>query len=153
MMTDPSHILDGAMVEEIPHPFTRADSPQLLAQADVVGEMLFGLMPFGIGMGSIYWPLCSGIGLGLIHQIGHPGGNGLDQNLCPFALEKFKHMEVAVAFGELRPEFAGYLDYRLYAGAVDFDRVQFPTGSGESVQVILAPHVFVPFAKRVEGVA
>ena len=62
-------------------------------------------------------------------------------------------MEVAVALRELRPEFAGDLHQRLHAGAIHPDGIHFFACGPEGIQVILAPHVLVPFAEDVEGVA
>ena len=62
-------------------------------------------------------------------------------------------MEVAVAFGDLRPEFSSDLYHRLYPGTVNFNRVHLLAGSVQGVQVVLAPHVLVPLAEHVEGVA
>ncbi len=47
---------------------------------------------------------------------------GSTRTCAPSLLQEVEHVEVAVAFGGLRPEFAGDLDDRLHAQAVDFDR-------------------------------
>src|SRR6202007_3309230 len=76
MMGDPAQVLGRAMVEEVPHPLAGRNAPKFLAQADVVGELLFELIPFGIAVGAIYRPLRYGMGLGLVHEIGDPSGDG-----------------------------------------------------------------------------
>ena len=43
VVRDSAQMLDGAVIEEIPHALAGADAPQLLAQADVVGELLLRL--------------------------------------------------------------------------------------------------------------
>ena len=58
----------------------------------------------------------------LVDHVHDPGADGLHQHLRAFALQEVEHVEVAVAFGGLRPEFAGDLDDRLHAQAVDIDR-------------------------------
>ena len=58
----------------------------------------------------------------LVDHVHDPGADGLHQHLRAFALQEVEHVEVAVALGGLRPEFAGDLDDRLDAQAVDFDR-------------------------------
>ena len=78
MVCDPAHVLDGAVVEEIPHLLADADAPQLLAQADVVGELLLHLVPLGIAMRTVDRPLRGCVRFRLVHQVGHPGGDGLD---------------------------------------------------------------------------
>ena len=55
----------------------------------------------------------------LVHQVADPGADGLDHDLRAFFFEEAEHVEVAVALGGLRPEFAGDLDDGLHAGAVD----------------------------------
>jgi hypothetical protein len=45
----------------------------------------------------------------LVDHIHDPGADGLHQNLCALALQEIEHVEVAVAFGGLRPKFAGIL--------------------------------------------
>jgi hypothetical protein len=74
---------------------------------------------------AIDWPFRDRVRLSLIHQIGHPGRDRLDQHLRAFALEEFEHVEVAVALGELRPELAGDLHQRFHAGAIHLDGIHF----------------------------
>ena len=89
----------------------------------------------------------------LVHQVGDPGGDRLDQHLRAFALEKLEHVEIAVAFGGLRPEFAGDLHHRLHAGAVHFHRVQLLAAFLQRVEVDIAIEVLANLPQRVEGVA
>ena len=65
-------------------------------------------------MRTIHRPLRDRVRLRLVHQVGHPGRDRLDQHLRAFALQEVEHVEVAVAFGDLRPEFAGDLHQRLH---------------------------------------
>ena len=51
----------------------------------------------------------------LVDHVHDPGADGLHQHLRAFALQEVEHVEVAVAFGGLRPEFAGDLHDGLYA--------------------------------------
>ena len=60
----------------------------------------------------------------LVNHVHDPRADGLHQHLRALALQEVEHVEVAVAFGGLRPEFAGDLDDRLHAQAVDFDGVE-----------------------------
>src|ERR1700722_3762612 len=53
----------------------------------------------------------------LVHEVANPGSDRLDDNLCAFLLQEPEHVEVAVAFGGLRPELAGDLYDGLYACA------------------------------------
>src|ERR1700732_687668 len=114
-------MVDGAMIEEIPHALASADPPQFLAQANVISKLLLELVPFRIAVWTIDWPFRCRMGLGLIHQIRYPCSDGLDYDLCALALQEFKHVEVSVAFRDLRPKFAGDFYDGLYACAVDFD--------------------------------
>ena len=116
VMRDAAQILRCAVVEETPHPLARANAPQLLAQADVVREMLFQLVPLRVPVRTIDRPFGNRVRLGLVHQVGNPGGDGLDQHLRAFALQEFEHVEVAVALGGLRPEFAGDLHHAASRG-------------------------------------
>ena len=72
-------------------------------------------------MWTIDRPLCRRVRLSLIHQIRYPGCDGLDDDLCALAFQEFKHVEVSVAFRDLRPKFSGDFDHRLYTQAVDFN--------------------------------
>ncbi len=49
---------------------------------------------------------------------------GSTSTCAPSFSQEVEHVEVAVAFGGLRPEFAGDLDDGLHAQAVDIDRVE-----------------------------
>ena len=118
---DPAQVPDGAMVEEVPHALTCANSPQFFAQSDVVRKVLLELIPLGIPMRAIHRPLRNGVSFRLVHQIRDPGCDWLNQHLCAFALQEVEHVEVAVTLGDLRPELAGDLHHRLHAGAVHFD--------------------------------
>ncbi len=95
-------------------------------------------------MRTVHRPLGFCMGLGLIHQVRHPGGDRLHHDLRALALQEVEHVEVAVAFGDLRPEFAGDLHYRLDLGAIHFDRFILLASSFQRIQIILAPHVLVP---------
>src|SRR5215470_5761769 len=152
-VSNPAEMIDGPIVEEVPHVLAGANGPELLAQAQGVGKMLIHLVPLRMGMGTIYRPFRNGIGLRLIHQVSGPGSDWLNQNLSPLALQEFKHVEVAVAFGELGPEFPGDFDHRFDTSAVHFDGVQFVAGRLQGIEIILAPHMLVPFPKSIECVA
>src|ERR1700722_16021438 len=52
-----THLLDRAVIEEIPHALAGANAPQLLAQTDVIGELLFGFVPLRILVRATYRPL------------------------------------------------------------------------------------------------
>ena len=62
-------------------------------------------------------------------------------------------MEIAVALGELRPEFAGDFHDRLHLRAVHFDAVHLVASGGQRVEIILAPEMLVHLAEDVERVA
>src|ERR1035438_2273249 len=106
VMGDSSQLLDRAVIEEIPHPFTRAESPQLFLQADVIGELLLRLVPLRISMRTVDRPLSLGVCLCLIHQIRNPGRNRFDEHLRALSLQKIEHVEIAVALGDLSPKLA-----------------------------------------------
>src|ERR1700747_3311230 len=63
LVGNPAHLPDCAVIEEVPHALPGADAPELLAQTDVVGELLFGLVPLRIGMGTIDRPFRYGVRL------------------------------------------------------------------------------------------
>src|SRR5437660_4200037 len=120
MMGDSAHVLRGAVIEETPHPLACTDPPELLAQPDIVREILFQLVPLRVPVGTIDWPLRDRVGLRLVHQIGNPGRNRLNQNLRAFTLEEIEHVEVAVTLGELCPEYAGDHMQRVYEDSISF---------------------------------
>ncbi len=104
-------------------------------------------------MRTIRRPLGLGMCLGLVHQVRYPRCDRLNQNLRAFALKEIEHVEVAVTFGELRPELARDLYHRLHLGAIHLNRVKFLAGSGQGVEIVIAPEVLVHLAKNVEGIA
>src|SRR5437764_8801912 len=59
VMRNASKMLNGAMVEVIPHDLPRADPDHSLAQAEIVGEMLLQFIPFRIAMWTIHRPFRS----------------------------------------------------------------------------------------------
>src|SRR5580693_9206059 len=91
-----THLLDRTVIKEIPHALPGANTPELLAQTDVVGELLFGFVPLRILMRAIDRPFRYGVRFGLVHEVGDPSGNRLNQDLCAFAFEELEHVEVAV---------------------------------------------------------
>src|SRR6516162_9030646 len=111
------------------------------------------LVPLRIGVGTIYGPFRDGIRLRLIHQVSDPRGDWLNQNLRPLALQKFKHVEVAVAFRELGPEFSGDFDHGFDTRAIHFDRVQLVARRLQGIEIILTPPMLVPFPKSIDRVA
>ena len=54
----------------------------------------------------------------LVDHVHDPGADRLHQDLRALPLQEGEHVEVAVALGGLRPEFAGDLDDGLHAEAV-----------------------------------
>ena len=62
-------------------------------------------------------------------------------------------MEVAVAFGGLRPEFAGDFHHRLHPRAVHFDFVHRFAALFQRIQIVVAIQVLANLAERVESVA
>jgi hypothetical protein len=90
--------------------------------------MFLRLVPFRVGVGTVYWPFCYGVSLCLVHQVSDPRSNRFHQNLRTFAFQEIKHVEVSVAFGQLRPKFTGNFDHWLYTRTIDFDGIQFVTG-------------------------
>src|SRR5205823_5348704 len=89
---------------------------------DVVGKLLLRLVPLSVAVRLIHWPLCYGVRLRLVHQVSDPGSNWLDHYLRALALQEIKHVEVAIALGDLRPELTRDLYQRLYLGAINFER-------------------------------
>src|SRR5438105_1781382 len=133
MMGDASKMLDRAMVKEIPHLLAHADSHQFLSQTKVVSEMFLNLPPLRIAMWAIRRPLSFRMCLRLVHQIGDPGCDWFHRYLCALAFQEFEHVEIAIAFGDLGPEFAGYLHYRFHLSTIDFNRVHPFAGMVKSV--------------------
>src|SRR5262245_42115486 len=60
----------------------------------------------------------------LMNHVIDPSANGLDHNLSAFSFKKLEHVEIAVAFGSLRPELPCYLNGRLHPGPVHLDSIQ-----------------------------
>ena len=102
---------------------------QPLSKPDIVREMLFGLVPLWIPVWAVDRPLRLRVSLGLVHQIRDPGRDRFHHHLRTFAFQELEHMEVAVAFGDLCPEFPSDLHHRLHFGAVNLDLVHL-LGSG-----------------------
>src|SRR5438876_3166182 len=152
-MRNAAQVLDRAVVEEVPHLLTEANAPSFLAQADVVGKLLLQFVPLSVAIRLIHWPLRYRVRLRLVHQVSDPGSNWLDHYLRALALQEIKHVEVAIALGDLRPELTRDLYQRLYLGAINFDRIHLFAGGVQCIQIILAPHVLVPLAENVCHVA
>ena len=81
-----------------------------------------------------------------------PGADRLHQNLRPFLLQEVEHVEVAVALGGLRPEFAGDLDDRLHAQAVDIDAVELVAALGQRAGILIALELVDELADVLGGV-
>ena len=121
MVCDAAQILDRAVIEEF-HIHSPTASPIIFLRSPrSFAASFFTSHHFGLRCGRLTGHFGLGMRLGLVHQVRHPGCDRLDQHLCPFALEKFEHVEVAVAFSELRPEFARDLHHGLDFGAVHFN--------------------------------
>ena len=73
--------------------------------------------------------------------------------LRAFALQEIEHVEIAIAFGDLRPEFARDLHHRLHLGAVHLDAIHLVASGSQSAEIILSPHMLVPLAEDVKGVS
>ena len=121
VMGDASEMLDGSMVKEIPHLLAHSDSHQFLSQSEVVGELFFQLPPLRIAIWTIRRPLSFRMCLRLVHQIRDPGRDWFYHHLGPFAFQEFEHVEVAIAFGDLGPEFAGDFHDRLHLCTIHFN--------------------------------
>src|SRR5581483_6068710 len=77
--------------------------------------------------------------------------DGLNQYLRAFALQELEHVEVAVAFGDLRPELADDLHYRLHLQAVDFDGVQLFADRSHGVFIGIAVKLLAQLEQRIHG--
>ena len=73
----------------------------------------------------------------------------LHQHLRALALQKLEHVEVAVAFGGLRPELADDLDHRLHPQAIDLDGGQLLAHRGEGFLVRIAVKLLADLGQRV----
>ncbi len=82
-----------------------------------------------------------------------PGADGLYQDLGALALQEVEHVEVAVAFGGLRPEFAGNLDDGFDTQAIDIDRVEAVAAALQGGHVFVALQLIHEFADVLRGVA
>src|SRR5215472_16264360 len=89
----------------------------------------------------------------LVNHVHDPGADGLHQNLRAFLLQEVEHVDVAVALGGLRPEFAGDLDDRLHAQAVDVDTVESVAHLFERGDVLIALELVDELADVFRGVA
>src|ERR1035437_9664966 len=89
----------------------------------------------------------------LVDHVHDPGADGFHQNLRAFALQEAEHVEVAVAFGGLRPELAGDLDDGLDAQAIDIDVVKAVAAALQSGHVFVALQLVDKFADVFRGVA
>ena len=153
VMRNPAEMLDRAVIQAIPHPLADREAHQLLAQSHIIGQLFFQFPPLRISVGTIGGPLGLGVRLGLVQQIGNPSRDRLDQHLCAFPLKKVEHVEVAVALRNLRPELARDFHHWLHFRAIHFDRIEFLAGSGQGIEVVLAPEVFMHLAENIDGVA
>src|SRR5262245_27092357 len=68
VMRDAAEVLHRAVIEVVPHDLAEADAEEALAEANLVGEMLFRFVPLRVAMWTIDWPLGFRMSLGLIHQ-------------------------------------------------------------------------------------
>ena len=150
---DAAQMPDDAVVEVVPQRLAHADQRELLPQGHLIGELLLQFPPFRMLVRARHRPLGFGMGLALVQQVGDPRGDRLDQHLRALAFEEGEHVEVAVAFGRLGPEFAGDLDDGLDAGAVHFNRVQHLPALGQRIDVDIPKLVLADFAERVQRVA
>ena len=118
----------GARMLAVPDAFAQAQQQPLFAEFPIVCQLLLPFPPAGAGMRNIQaFSLFRGRP-SLIEEIGNPAADWFHIHLGAFLLQKGKHVEVAVAFGELRPELAGDLDDGLYTCVVHFDLIQALTG-------------------------
>ena len=88
--------------------------------------------------------------LHLVHHVHDPRADGLDQHLRAFALQKLEHVEVAVAFGDLRPELANDLHDGLYPEAVNLDGSDLVMHSLQGVFVGVPVELLADFQQRVD---
>jgi hypothetical protein len=88
----------------------------------------------------------------LVNHVHDPGADGLHQHLRALALQEVEHVEIAVAFGGLRPEFAGDLDDGLHAQAVDFDLVERVAAAVQRRDIIVALQLVDELADILGGV-
>ena len=77
---------------------------------------------------------------------------GIDQDVSALAFEEGKHVEVAIALGGLRPEFAGDLDDRLYAKPIHFYPADTFAAMAQHITVGIAVQVFAYLAQGIERV-
>ena len=152
-MRDSAKLFCRAVIEKVPHLLSHADAPQFLAQADVVSKLFLELVPLWILVRLVHRPLRLGMRFSLIHQVRHPGCDRFNDHLSTLAFQELEHVEVAVAFGDLRPEFTGDLHHRLHPHAVHFNGVHSFSRGVQRLEIVLAPHVLVPLAKHVESIA
>ena len=89
----------------------------------------------------------------LVDHVHDPGADGLHQHLCAFALQEVEHVEVAVAFGGLRPEFAGDLDDRFHAQAVDIDAVEVVAAVLQRGHILVALELLHELTDILRGIA
>src|ERR1700691_3434915 len=121
MMRNAAHVLYRTVIEELPCLLSEADTPKLLMQSNIVGEILLELIPLRIAMWAGNRPFRNRMRLGLVHQVSHPSRNRLHDHLRTFAFEEIEHVEVAITLGDLGPELARNLHHRLHLGAVNFN--------------------------------
>ncbi len=76
--------------------------------------------------------------------------DGLHQHLRAFALQELEHVEVAVAFGGLRPELADDLDHRFHPQAIDLDGGQLFAHRVQGFLVRIAVKLLANLGQRVD---
>ena len=60
---------------------------------------------------------------GLMNHVINPCPHRLHHHLSSLPLQELEHVEIAIAFGRLRPEFSCNLHQGLYPGSIDFDGI------------------------------
>ena len=142
----------GARMLAVPDAFAQPQQQPLFAKFPLVGQLLLQFPPAGVGIGRIEAFSRFRIGPGLIQEIGDPATDRFHVDLGAFLLQKSKHVEVAVTFGELCPKLTRDLDDGLYARAIYFDLVQTLTGDVHNFEEVLAVEVIQNLAQRVEDI-
>ena len=126
--------------------FADSKCGELLLEIKLVHRMLVELPPGGLLVLLLERPLLAPPLFHLVHHVHDPGGDRFHQHLCAFPFQECKHVEVAVAFGGLRPEFADDLYHGLNPQAIDFNGRKMVVYRLETLLVGAAVEVLPDFA-------
>jgi hypothetical protein len=150
-MGEAAKVADHPAVLVIPEPVAEREAADLAAELQLSHRPAAHVVPLRRRIVEIL--TVDPLGLCKPQHVHDPGANRLDHHLCPFALEKAEHPEVAVTFRRLRPELTGDFHHRFDTQAVDVDRTDALPRGRERLEGLRSIQVVVNLAEHIHRVA